>query len=345
MKKVLHLLSSNTFSGAENVVCQIINMLEENKDFEMIYCSVEGPIRKLLREKNISYVPLNQFSIKAIKEVINKYNPDIIHAHDGKASVIAALLSGQRAVISHIHGNHDNMKVLSIKSISYLIASKKFNHIFWVSNSCKDDYKYSRFVKNKSSVLYNVIDGEALKRKMNEDGNRYQYDCIFLGRLCDIKNPLRLIKILTNLIKKNSELKCAIVGDGELKKEIELYISQFNLNKNIKLLGFKQNPLKILHDSKVMVMTSRYEGTPMCALEAMLLGVPIVSTPTDGLKDLIEHNVTGFYSDNDEELESFIFKITSEADTRRRLSIEAEKKAIAINNINCYRSKILEHYN
>ena len=47
------------------------------------------------------------------------------------------------------------------------------------------------------------------------------------------------------------------------------------------------NPLRLLECSKVMIMTSKYEGLPMTVLEAMALGVPLVSTPVDGLKDII----------------------------------------------------------
>ena len=51
--KVLHLLASNKYSGAENVVCQIIKMF--NNSVEMVYCSVDGPIAQTLKDKGIKW--------------------------------------------------------------------------------------------------------------------------------------------------------------------------------------------------------------------------------------------------------------------------------------------------
>ena len=53
--KILHLLQSNRFSGAENVVCQIIRMFENEPNIEMVYCSRDGQIREALNERNINY--------------------------------------------------------------------------------------------------------------------------------------------------------------------------------------------------------------------------------------------------------------------------------------------------
>ena len=59
--KVLHLLQSNRFSGAENVVCQIIDMFRTDKDIEMVYCSPDGPIKETLTERKIRFVPLKNY--------------------------------------------------------------------------------------------------------------------------------------------------------------------------------------------------------------------------------------------------------------------------------------------
>ena len=75
-------------------------------------------------------------------------------------------------------------------------------------------------------------------------------------------------------------MQCAVIGTGELEEVTKTLSHNKGLDNNLHFLGFMSNAYGILEHSKLMIMTSRWEGTPMCALEAMALGVPIVSTPS-----------------------------------------------------------------
>src|SRR5574344_1972542 len=99
--RVLHLLSSNKYSGAENVVCTIIKAFEN--EIDMCYCSPDGPISDILKDKNIYYIPLEKFNRKSLKKVIKEYNPDIIHAHDYRASLLVTMSGVKVKIISHLH--------------------------------------------------------------------------------------------------------------------------------------------------------------------------------------------------------------------------------------------------
>ena len=100
----------------------------------------------------------------------------------------------------------------------------------------------------------------------------------------------------------------------------------------------------MLHDSKVMLMTSLWEGTPMCALEAMALGVPIVTTPTDGLCDLVEENVTGYLSDEDDSLVEKCLDIICNEDLHARLSQASMRRASELMDSEVYKSEIINAY-
>lgn len=338
--RVLHLLNTDRFSGAENVVCQIINMFKYEQDIEMLYCSPDGQIRNALQERDVKFVPVNVLKVKELKRVIAEQKPDVIYAHDMRASFIAACVCGKIPLISHIHNNAFDSRGISPKSLAYLFAAKKAKHVFWVSKTAFIGYAFHNWFSKKSSILYNVIDVNSLKAKAQKDENQYDYDIIFLGRLTYPKNPERLLKVFSILVKKLPEVKIAIVGTGELETKVKTLSKGYGLEGNIDFLGFCENPLKILQDSKVMVMTSRWEGTPMCALEAQALGVPIVSTPTDGLKDLIEHGKTGFLSDDDETLAECLLSIIKDESLRSDLSNNALCFAQKFNDIENYKLKI-----
>lgn len=342
--KVLHLLQSDRFSGAENVVCQIINMFRNDADIEMVYCSSNGQIREALEERNIRFVPLSEFSPSSIKTMLLQEKPDIIHAHDMRASFYAARVCGRIPLISHIHNNAFNSRGISLKSIAYLLAAKKAKHIFWVSESSYEGYAFHRLFVKKSSVLYNIIDIDELNKKMRNDMKVYDYDVSYVGRLTYQKHPERLMKVLKHVKDKLPEIKIAIIGTGDLEEATKALADQYELKDNVHFLGFQSNPLKILHDSKVMIMTSRWEGTPMCALESLALGTPIVSTPADGLCELIETGVNGYTSSTDEALAQYICDIVSDSTLARKLSDAAREKAITQNQRQPYKDEIAAAY-
>lgn len=292
--KILHLLSSNSYSGAENVACTIIKKL--GKKYECVYCSPNGPIKDTLKEKQIEYIPIKKMSYKRIEKVIINYDPDIIHAHDYRAACLAALFSENYRIIAHIHGNREEMHQINIKTLLFRLLSKRFHRIIWVSDSCLNDYVYKEKVRKNSLVLYNIVNKKEIIKKSKEYKCDKEYDLIFLGRLNDIKNPIRFIEI----IKDIKNIKVAIVGDGELKEEIIELIKTYKLTKRVKVYGFINNPYPILDNSKILVMTSVAEGTPMVALEAQALGKPIVSTPIDGLKKIIKDGYNGYLCNTNE---------------------------------------------
>lgn len=338
--KIIHILSTNHFSGAENVACQIIDLFREDKNVEMIYCSLDGQIRESLKTKNIKFCPLVKISVKEIKRIIKEQEPDLIYAHDMRASFFSAKASGEIPIISHIHNNAFNSRGVSFKSIAYVYAARKAKHIFWVSQSSFEGYAFHKYFKNKSSVLYNIVDIEALYKNMKQDKCMYDYEVTYIGRLSFPKNPQRLMHIFKLLKEKMPSIKIAVVGTGELEEEIKELAKEYELLDNINFLGFQSNPLRILHDSKVMVMTSRWEGTPMCALEAMALGVPIVATPVDGLKDLVKNAETGFLTELDDEIVHHIISLVENENIREEMSRNSISLSCQLNDKESYKREI-----
>lgn len=347
--RVLHLLPTTTFSGAENVVCQIINMLNNDAETDMIYCCPKGQISKILLDKNVNHLCLNNFTVKEIKQAVRMYNPNLIHSHDVKAGIFAILAAYNIPIISHIHGNDEKMRILSIKSITFGLTSFKFKHVFWVSQSSFKHYIFKNFLNKKSSMLYNVINVQDVREKANypklTKEKKYEYDIIFLGRLSYAKNPQRLIKVIGAIKENKNNIKVGIIGDGELMGEVKKLILKLNLEENIFLTGFLNNPLTTLIKGKIMLMTSRFEGTPMCALEAMALGIPIVSTPTDGLNDIIDDGVNGYLSCDDSTLAQKSFELITNDNKRQEFSTKCLEKIVEINDINLYCEKIKNVYN
>ena len=343
--KVLHVLNSRIYSGAEKVVCQIIRDFEKNSDIEMVYCSPASEIvESMLAEQGVVYRQVESLTPGNLKKIIREEKPDRIHAHDMRAGLVSALACGRIPLISHIHNNAYDARGLSLKSIGYLIAAWKAKKIIWVSNSSYDGYLFHRLFAKKSLVLYNIIDTEQIYGKLAQDPDSYAYDLIYVGRLTYQKDPQRLMRLCGRLKEQKPDLNVAIVGTGELLEEVTELRDRLGLQENVHFLGFQSNPIKMVHDSKAMILTSRWEGTPMCALEAMALGTPIVSTPSDGMKDLLTDGVSGYLTDDDAVMAEDILRIIREPEHRQMLSVAAKAKFDGINDAVTYRKTIEDCY-
>ena len=341
--KVMHVLNSRIYSGAEKVVCQIIKSFRD--DVEMVYCSPDSDIvRQMLAEQNVTFLPMEKMSTSELKRVISEQKPDLIHAHDMRASFFSALCCGRIPLVSHIHNNAYDARGLSPKTIAYLLAGLKAKHILWVSNSSYEGYAFHKLFAKKSGVLYNIIDTDVIFDKKAQDENTYDYDMIYVGRLTFQKNPQRLIRLCARLKESKSDLKVAIVGTGELEEELKTLCEELNIGEHVHFLGFQSNPIKMVHDSKAMILTSRWEGTPMCALEAMALGTPVVSTPSDGMTDLLDDGVNGYLTDDDAQMAEKLLRIMREPEHRAFLGENAKMKFNEINDAPKYKQAIFDCY-
>lgn len=345
MRRILHVMMSDTFSGAENVACQIISMFKSEPNIEMLYCGIEGEkIRDALNERNIKFVPMSARNPREVYRVIKETRPTIIHAHDMKASFYVALVCGKIPFVSHIHNNNVDSRRMSLKSILYYYAARKAKYIFWVSKAAYQGYAFHNKFKKKSSILYNVIDVNEIYEKVSQDKKDYFYDIVYVGRLTYQKNPQRLGEVLSGVSKRLPSMKAAVVGTGDLEAEIKQKIHENHLENCIDMLGYISNPYKIMKNAKVLIMTSRWEGLPMCALEAMALGVPIVSTPTDGLKELVENGKTGFLSDDNEILIARCCEILENSSLYEKLHEGTLKKANLILKTQSYKDTLDKIY-
>ena len=285
-KRVLHLLASNKYSGAENVVCTIIDLLK--KEYDFAYCSPNGEISISLAEKNVKFLPLKRMSVKDIGKVVEKYKPDIIHAHDYKASCYAALFYKKAKIISHIHNNCPFATAWNFKTLLYSYFISRFNVIVGVSNTILDEAVYKKMAEPKYKVLYNYVNSDAVKRRADEYRVSKTYDVFFIGRLTEQKDPLKFIEIV-NDVNKIHNITAVMIGDGELMETCKEKLILYGLQERVELVGFQNNPFPYIKASKVGIMPSKWEGFGLTAIESMILNKPMLNSGCGGLGEIFKN--------------------------------------------------------
>ena len=101
---------------------------------------------------------------------------------------------------------------------------------------------------------------------------------INIGRLTYQKAQVHLIRAFKRVVNEIPSSKLVILGQGELKKELDNEIINCNLQNNVFMLGFQENPYIYLKKSSVFVLSSLYEGMSNALLEAMYCVLPIIAT-------------------------------------------------------------------
>ena len=339
--KVLHVLASNKYSGAENVVCQIIQMFKG--EIDMAYCSPDGEISTTLSKNSIKFLPIKKLNKKELKRVIKEYQPDVIHAHDFRASVIASNMSKKIKVISHLHNNAPWLKKYGLKTFLYASTCKKYSKIMTVSESVFNEFLFGEKFKDKLTVLGNPINTTEIQKKAIEYEINQNFDIGFCGRLTVAKNPTLLLDIIEKVKIDFPNVRVAVVGDGELKQEFNKNIEQKSLTENVKTFGFQENPYPIIKQCKLLLLPSLWEGFGLVAVEALSLGVPVVCSRVGGLPNIVGDDC-GKLCDTIQDYCKEISKILSNGDYQKAKSIKAKNKAELLNNIAEYKNKLIKTY-
>lgn len=205
----------------------------------------------------------------------------VILRSDGRPSIL----------VKNYFRNQSKVKIALIRLgeiISYSLADK-----ILPETECMVDLYHMQRYGGKISVGSQYVDVLAF-RETKKLRDRV-YDAGYVGRLIREKGALEFIKSLP-LVLKEKRAKVIVIGDGDLRDEIEHMLIKNNIQSQVKLLGWVENEQLpfYLNDIKVVVVPSDYEGLSNSVLESMACGTPVLATPVGGLPDVIRDEETGF---------------------------------------------------
>lgn len=179
------------------------------------------------------------------------------------------------------------------RSIAKLIF-KKANEVVAVSNGIKQKMEHEYNVKS-IVVIPNSLE---FIKFTSADILPFEY-VIAVGRLVKLKQFDRLIDCYSKSRLPNKNIHLVILGVGEEQTNLQNKISELNLDDKVHLLGFKKNVYDYILNSKFLVLSSKYEGFPMVVLEALSIGIPVVSFDCEsGPNEMIQNNFNGILVEN-----------------------------------------------
>lgn len=264
-----------------------------------------------------------------MSQLLKKINPDIVvSTFMDEVSFLPSINDGSKKVLEFHFCNGFKKKVAKMNNYPWWAVLSNY----W--NTWADEHvrmpRFDRFVcltqedvdswggdSSKKLCIYNMLPWKAEQKASLENKT-----VIAIGRLEPQKGFDRLISIWSAIADKHPDWKLNIFGDGPDKWKLSEQIDFLELNNSIFLKGSCKKMSEEYLSSSIMVMTSRFEGLPMCMLEAKMYGLPVVSYDFPcGPKDLIHHGIDGFVArDEDESIfVSYLDVLMNDPELRSRM--------------------------
>jgi phosphatidylinositol alpha-mannosyltransferase len=267
---------------------------ENNKIDFINYHPIAKAVKLPIPNGNWTNVTIKNNEKYEASEIINSHQFDIIHIHEPYIPFVAwDIYKNTSAVkIATFHTGWNDDSIINI--INPLLPlfketfSKYFKGVIFVSKIVKKRWQYLSKKNIIKKVIYNGVDSNLFEPDKKVKNNR-AINLLFVGRLVDRKGLMFLLKVINKIIKKNSNIKLNVVGDGPKKIEAEKFVKKNNLERHIKFVGeiFGKKRIKYYQNANIFCAPYSDEAFGITILEALSCGVPIVGFRNEAFSEFL----------------------------------------------------------
>lgn len=354
-KKIRVLHVAEAAGGVERYLETLFRYTDHDHVENILICSQNYDYKKMkqLADRVIVIKMAHQIdskadfkAVKAIRHYIKRITPDIVYAHSSKAGVLARIadLGIKNKVIYNPHGWAFNMQQSAKKKEMYKWVERISAHfcdkIVCISDAEKESALREKICKpSKLQVIYNGIDLEEIKNTKAKTRNELNIpeDAFVVGqvgRLSEQKAPDVFVKAAKLIKEKIPNAYFILVGDGELRNQIEVMIHKAGLDGSFLITGWVDNPAAYMKIMNVGTLLSRWEGFGLVLPEYMACGVPIVATDVDAIPGVVQDSGILVKRNRPYEVLQVIQKLFSDTDLKQNLICSSKKAVIEKYNAN-----------
>ncbi len=339
--KITLVISNMSFGGAQRVMSILVNYWAR-KGWKVTLLTMddgsEPPFYDL--EKSVLHIPLgiigasvnllaglwnNLKRIYVMRQAIFYSNPDVVLSFMDETNVIT-LLATQGLNLPVVVSVHTDPTACPISKIWEQLRQWTYpraDKIVVLSQAAQNFF--SPQLQNRISIIPNPV----LRPKFEKNPFGQQLvkpAVIALGRFAEEKRFDLLLQAFNKLKDRHPQWTLTILGEGELRPELESLRQELGLGDRVYLPGSVKNPYEFLQQADLFAMSSSFEGFPMALCEAMACGLPVISTDCpSGPREIIRDGVDGILVSkvDAEALAAAMDRLMSDEKERQRLAARA----------------------
>jgi glycosyltransferase involved in cell wall biosynthesis len=339
----------------------------------------EGDLGPAFRERGLEVVKLEGLQRglslrdllvrRALRRELGAFEPDVLHTHASKAGALgrSALRGRPFARVARVHTFHGHVLegYFSPAISGRLVAAERrlaaaTDRVVAVSHATADDLVRLGVVgEEKLVVIQPGIElGELLAlaretrgpaaRELRAFVGAAEEDVLVgvVGRLAEVKQPLRALAVFRLLSARYPRLQLAFVGDGAERRALERAIEALGEEerRRVHLLGSRADMTVVLDALDALLSVSRAEGMPVALIEAAAAGLPVVARAVGGVPELVVHERTGFLGTSDEELAFGLAKLLDDPRAARAMGARARLRVAKVHAAETLAERLEELY-
>lgn len=298
--RILFVVDSLSGGGAGRVVAEIASCLACQEDEIAVDVVSESTIEYAINQKvqvfnGTIFKQKHHNSLIAIIDAIanaNKsFKPDVIVSFltvNNIATILATLWSPVKVIVSERNDPNYSPSQKHLRVLRKLLYRFANGFVF---QTHEIQGFFSKEIQEKSTIIHNPINPDIPTPYSGERSDRI----VMAGRLTEQKNYPMAISAFRNICNEFNEYSLEIYGEGRLKTQLEKLIEKEHLKGRVKLMGQSYQLFQDIRDAKLFLMTSDYEGLSNSLMEALALGLPVITTDHGGggARELIKDGVNG----------------------------------------------------
>jgi glycosyltransferase involved in cell wall biosynthesis len=235
---------------------------------------------------------------KALRRLLREIEPDVVHVHGARAAHAARRNDAGTPTIYTVHGYHFRYRTRLQQAVSKHAEQnicKRTDIVTFVSKQDRSFY-LERQLGPKDRHLAVIPNGVVVSSTTPRNHVGPIQNIAFVGRLVEPKDPLLAIRTFAS---RTNGAQLHIVGDGPLREQTQKEINRLGVASDVTMHGTlsHKRAQQIIARCDVLLMTSKWEGLPMVALEALAVGTPIVVPALPALREIIDDGITGLLVD------------------------------------------------